>query len=71
MCIEKETEEESKPVSNVLVIDLEVRNIAVTTNTANTRPNFYGQKLRDRYAGSTSISDANLDKRKQPIKSSN
>jgi putative transposase len=46
-CIEKkETEEEPKAASNVLAIDLGVRHIAVSVNTANTRPNFYGQKLR-------------------------
>ena len=43
LCIEKETE--PKPAKNVLAIDLGVHHIAVTTNTANTRPNFYGQKL--------------------------
>lgn len=32
--------------TNVLAIDLGVYNIAVTTNTANTRPNFYGKDLR-------------------------
>src|SRR5690606_41443186 len=31
---------------NILAIDLGVRHIAVTTNTANTRPNFYGKDLR-------------------------
>jgi transposase len=46
LCIEKENEE-PKPASNVLAIDLGVRHIAVTTNTANTRPNFYGRKLRE------------------------
>lgn len=51
LCIEKEEEtaaaaEQSKPATNVLAIDLGVRHIAVTVNTANTRPNFYGQKLR-------------------------
>jgi putative transposase len=47
LCIEKEEEtEQPKPAINVLAIDLGVRHIAVTTNTANTRPNFYGQKLR-------------------------
>ena len=45
LCIEKESEE-PKPASNVLAIDLGVRHIAVTTNTANTRPNFYGKDLR-------------------------
>jgi transposase len=45
LCIEKDTEE-PKPASNVLDIDLGVRNIAVTTNTANTRPNFYGQNIK-------------------------
>ncbi|PWU79421.1 MAG: hypothetical protein DLM72_17460 [Candidatus Nitrosopolaris wilkensis] len=33
---------------NVLAIDIGCKNIAVTINTANTRPNFYGSKLRDR-----------------------
>ncbi len=50
LCIEKEEDEiqqqPSKPATNVLAIDLGVHNIAVTVNTANTRPNFYGQKLR-------------------------
>jgi len=47
LCIEKKKEtEEPKAASNILAIDLGVRHIAVTTNTANTRPNFYGQKLR-------------------------
>jgi putative transposase len=45
ICIEKETQE-PKPASNVVAIDLGIRHIAVTTNTANTRPNFYGQKLK-------------------------
>ncbi|MEW6604331.1 MAG: transposase [Thermoproteota archaeon] len=45
LCIEKEAEQ-SKPATTVLAIDLGVRHIAVTTNTANTRPNFYAQKLR-------------------------
>ena len=45
LCIEKESEE-PKPASNILAIDLGVRHIAVTTNTANTRPNFYGKDLR-------------------------
>lgn len=45
LCIEKE-DEQPKPASNVLAIDLGVRHIAVTINTRNTRPNFYGQKLR-------------------------
>ena len=44
LCIEKETEE-TKP-SNVLAIDLGVTHIAVTTNTANTKPNFYGKTVR-------------------------
>jgi IS605 OrfB family transposase len=38
--------EEPKPALNILAVDLGVRHIAVTTNTANTRPNFYGQNLR-------------------------
>jgi putative transposase len=46
LCIEKETEQ-PKPATNVLAIDLGVRHIAVTTNTANTRPNFYGKELRN------------------------
>lgn len=45
MCIEKESPPTQEP-TNVLAIDLGVRNLAVTTNSANTRPNFYGQKLR-------------------------
>lgn len=45
LCIEKETEQ-AKPATNVLAIDLGVRHIAVTTNTANTRPNFYGKDMR-------------------------
>ncbi len=45
LCIEKEIEQ-PQPASNVLAIDLGVRHIAVTTNTANTRPNFYGKELR-------------------------
>jgi transposase len=36
---------EHKP-TNILAIDLGCKNIAVTVNTANTRPNFYGSKLR-------------------------
>ncbi|MEW5840835.1 MAG: transposase [Thermoproteota archaeon] len=43
--IEKE-KSESQPPTNVLAIDLGVRHIAVTTNTANTRPNFHGKDLR-------------------------
>ncbi len=46
LCIEKEAEQPSRPATNILAIDLGVHNIAVTVNTANTRPNFYGQKLR-------------------------
>ena len=49
LCIEKEIEQpqQPQPASNVLAIDLGVRHIAVTTNTANnTRPNFYGKELR-------------------------
>jgi putative transposase len=45
LTIQKETEK-PKPATNVLAIDLGVRHIAVTTNTANTRPNFYGRQLR-------------------------
>jgi putative transposase len=33
-------------VDNVLAIDLGCKHIAVTVNTANTRPNFYGSSLR-------------------------
>ena len=33
--------------NNVLAIDLGCKNIAVTVNTANTRPNFYGKGLRN------------------------
>jgi putative transposase len=47
--IEKETtallQEQQQP-TNVLAIDLGCKNIAVTVNTANTRPNFYGKDLR-------------------------
>lgn len=43
--IDKETPHTQPPI-NVLAIDLGVHNIAVTVNTANTRPNFYGQDLR-------------------------
>lgn len=43
--IEKETKY-PRPATNVLAIDLGVRHIAVTTNTANKRPNLYGQDLR-------------------------
>lgn len=43
--IEKDTPPPRQP-TNVLGIDLGVHNIAVTVNTANTRPNFYGQDLR-------------------------
>ena len=47
LCIEKEAEQpQLPPASNVLALDLGVRNIAVTTNTVNTKPNFYGKKLR-------------------------
>ena len=46
LCIEKEIEQPKQPASNVLAIDLGVRHIAVTTNTANSRPNFYGKELR-------------------------
>jgi len=46
LCIEKETEQQPHPTLNILAIDLGVRHIAVTTNTANTRPNFYGKDLR-------------------------
>jgi len=45
LCIEKETEQ-PQPALNVLAIDLGVRNIAVTTNTVNTKPNLYGKELR-------------------------
>jgi IS605 OrfB family transposase len=45
LCIEKESPSPKQPTS-ILAIDLGVRHIAVTTNTANTRPNFYGHKLR-------------------------
>jgi putative transposase len=45
LCIEKETEQ-PKPATNVLAIDLGVHHLAVTTNTTNTRPSFYGQQLR-------------------------
>jgi len=45
LCIAKE--EVSKPAANILAIDLGVHHIAVTTNTMNRRPNFYGQRLRD------------------------
>jgi putative transposase len=34
-------------VDNVLAIDLGCKHIAVTVNTANTRPNFYGSELRN------------------------
>jgi IS605 OrfB family transposase len=43
-------EEGRQPIAvsdNVLAIDLGCRNIAVTVNTRNTRPNFYGKVLRD------------------------
>jgi putative transposase len=43
--IEKETPHSMQP-TNILAIDLGVNNIAVTVNTANTRPNFYGKDLR-------------------------
>ncbi len=33
--------------SNVLAIDLGCKHIAVTVNTANTKPNFYGARLRE------------------------
>ena len=42
----KKEYEKSKPVENVLAIDLGVRYISVTTNTANTRPNCYCRNLR-------------------------
>lgn len=45
LTIEKETPELST-TTNVLAIDLGVRHIAVTVNTANTKPNFYGQRVR-------------------------
>jgi len=34
------------PPDNVLAIDLSCKNIAVTVNTINTKPNFYGAALR-------------------------
>jgi len=43
--IEKQADREPQQSTNVLAIDLGVRHIAVTTNTANTRPNFYGKEL--------------------------
>lgn len=45
LCVEKNIEQ-PKPPTNVLAIDLGVRHIAVTANTANPRPNFYGKDLR-------------------------
>jgi putative transposase len=44
---DKEEEEQQLSIQNILAIDLGVRHIAVTVNTANTRPNFYGQNLRE------------------------
>jgi putative transposase len=43
----EEEEEQQLSIQNILAIDLGVRHIAVTVNTANTRPNFYGQNLRE------------------------
>jgi len=42
-------EKQDEPIpfaNNVLAIDLGCKNIAVTVNTTNTKPNFYGAKLR-------------------------
>jgi putative transposase len=46
LCIEKEINPPPIPISNILAIDLGVRHVAVTTSTANIRPNFYGKVLR-------------------------
>ena len=43
--IEKQ-DEAITPADNVLAVDLGCKNIAVTVNTINTKPNFYGATLR-------------------------
>jgi transposase len=42
-------EKQDEPIiraDNVLSVDLGCKNIAVTVNTVNTKPNFYGAELR-------------------------